>query len=330
MAVPVTPRRTYPPTFSDKVIPCPLCGTDGNQIAVYEAGIEHRFGMPVLPVSDYGQARCRNCGLLYLNASVSDDYLVELYSNESVEWQKQYMAESTVVWNGATTDEEARRFTIIVELAARFRALNGARWLDFGCQTGELGEIAQQRYGATMFGVEVSADYASQADKRWGGGNRVRASVGEFVREAQQFEVISALETLEHIATPWETVREFSQALTPDAILVVTVPSAQYFKLKYHVFKAFRVVFSRRSLRDRATNTGRSVLGLCHTHPYNFSPASLTLLLARGGFSTIHVSGTGWSTRFKVCEWLARGIALLTGGKVQIFPSVVAVARVKR
>jgi len=299
-------------------------------LAIYEAGVERRFGIPVVPVSDYGQALCRKCGLLYLNSSISDDYLVKLYSQETLDWQREYTEENTVVWNGGTSEEESRRFANVVEVVASFKNVKGVKWLDFGCQTGELGEICQTRYATTMYGVEVSEDYAAIADKKWGGGNRVKTSIKPFLEGGQTFDVISSLETLEHIATPWNTVNDLKMAMATDGLLIVTVPSSHYFHLKYFVFKVFRTLFSRKSLQDRTTSVGRSVFGLCHTHPYNFSPVSLKLMLERGGFTTIYVGGSGWSERFRVAAWMARVIAALTGNRVQIFPSVLAVAKVTK
>jgi 2-polyprenyl-3-methyl-5-hydroxy-6-metoxy-1,4-benzoquinol methylase len=294
---------------------------------VFEGGIEHRFGMPVLPVADYGQALCGECGLLYLNAPLSDAYLLRLYSQENVEWQAKYLSENTVVWNGGTTEEELRRFESVVDMASRFRNVQGARWLDFGCQTGELGEIARARHSASMFGVEVSASYAARADERWGGRGTVRSSLSSFVEEGRKFDVISSLETLEHLAAPWDTVAALRTLLAPGGILIVTVPSAQYFRLKFRVFKALRRLSSRRASSEGARSTGRSLFGLCHTHPYNFSPRSLSHLLERGGFSPIFVGGSGWSSGFWCLESIARSIAFAPRDRVQIFPSVIAVAK---
>jgi hypothetical protein len=187
------------PTSSGPVVPCPLCGQRGNTIAIAEAGIEHRFDMPVLPVSDYFQASCGKCGLLYINAPVDADYLVELYSNETVDWATEYTGE------GAMNDDERARFVAVVDLVAKHRKLSGVQWLDFGCQTGELGEAAMARHGVEMSGVEVSEDYADRAARLWKR-DRVVVQSSLEAHGGKQFDVISSLETLEHLAEPWDTV----------------------------------------------------------------------------------------------------------------------------
>jgi 2-polyprenyl-3-methyl-5-hydroxy-6-metoxy-1,4-benzoquinol methylase len=308
---------------------CPLCGAEDNPVAIEESGIEHRFGMPVLPMSSYAQALCRQCGLLYVNRRIDSDYLLRLYSQENIPWQKQYVGVRDATFqNVGSNGEELRRFARVVALASEHRDLRGVQWLDFGCQTGELGDISRRQYSARMAGVDVSEDYASRAASLWGDPSSVRTSITSFIDEGRRFDVITALETLEHLADPWETVRLFRAALTPDGLLVVSVPSAQYFRLKYHVLKAFRRVFSRRVLRERPTNTGQSVLGLCHTHIYNFSPKSLSLLLSKGGMSTIRVGGIGWSRKLWYFEAIARLISIASFGRVQLYPSVIAVAKI--
>ena len=84
----------------------------------------------MLPVSDYFQANCGNCGLLYINAPVDSDYLVKLYSAETVDWATEYTGD------GAMNDDERARFVAVVDLVARHRDLKGVEWLDCGCQTG--------------------------------------------------------------------------------------------------------------------------------------------------------------------------------------------------
>ena len=260
---------TYPTSYADP-LPCPLCHAESNALAVAEGGIEKRFNMPVLPTRDYYQAQCANCGLLYINVPVKQDYLDTLYSQESVNWATEYLGSADVAMN----NDERARFSTIVDIVAKAKALKGVHWLDFGCQTGELGADAMKKHGVIMSGVEISDDYAERATRLWGRDrNVVNSSLDG--HHGSQFDVISSLETLEHLAEPWEMLQSMKQFLADDGVLVVSVPSSDYFIVKYHIFKTVRKIFNREKVKARPESSGPSIYGLCHTHLYNFTPKSL-------------------------------------------------------
>lgn len=311
---PITPLTNILSPQAREVIPCPLCKTTGNKLVIKERCIERRFDMPVLPVPDYIQANCRNCGLLYINAPIDQGYLNSLYLNETVDWAAEVLGSPDARMN----DDERARFAEVVRHVARFTKLDGAQWLDFGCQTGELGEAAMKR-GAVMSGVEISPDYAKRAAKLWG---RDPSAVQSFItgHDGKQFDIITSLETLEHMAEPWKQVAEFRKYLKPGGLLVVSVPSSHYFRLKYHAFK-----MARRG-RERAAESP-SLYGLCHTHLYNFTPKSLALMVDAQGFKTEVVGGIGWLSGRAAAEKAALLLEALTINRIAVFPSVLAVAR---
>ena len=53
------------------------------------------------------------------------------------------------------------------------------------------------------------------------------------------------------------------------------------------------------------------------------------MLLEQQGLEVIHVGGIGWAKRFWPIEMLARLIQVASFGRIVIFPSVIAVARLK-
>jgi 2-polyprenyl-3-methyl-5-hydroxy-6-metoxy-1,4-benzoquinol methylase len=325
----INSNRRFPSCNNSNNRPCPICNQEENRIAIYEAGVEHRFGMPVVPSSDYGLLACKQCGLHYLNVELNEDYLTELYSQESVKWRDEYIGEASVVWNGGSRQDEVDRFNEVASYVGKFRKESGARWLDFGCQTGEFGEVCGFKYNAIMSGVEVSIDYAKTAEVKWGQPGRVKSSLKPFVDMGEYFDVISALETLEHLASPWKTIADFKKIISKNGLLIVTVPSAHYFLIKYLFFRAFRILFNKKAVRNRATYTGCSIFGLCHTHPYNFSPKSMRLMLESNGFDVVFTGGVGWSRNFWPARALATLISLISIKRLQIFPSLLIVAKPK-
>ena len=310
------PAPTIYPSTTGKVIPCPLCGRRGNRLVIAESHIEHRFDIPVLPVSDYHQAKCANCGLLYINAPVDQNYLNGLYASETVEWATELLGTAEARMN----DDERARFSEVVRHTSKHKDLTGIDWLDFGCQTGELGEAAIRRHGVVMSGVEISDDYAERAAKLWG---RERSSVQASLdgHGDKKFDVISSLETLEHMAEPGLMIAEFGKRLKPGGLLVISVPSSHYFRLKYHAFK------TARALQARPTPAkGPSAVGLCHTHLYNFTPRSVSLLLGQQDFETLQVIGIGWLSRYRWAELPAKFLEKASRGGIAVFPSVLAIA----
>lgn len=313
------------PTSAGDVIPCPLCGATDNSLVIAEAGIEQRFDMPVLPVRDYYQASCGACGLLYINTPVAQDYLNGLYAKETVEWAGE-------LWGGVderVSGDERARFSEVVDLVARFRDVKNVAWLDFGCQTGELGEDAIRKHDVIMSGVEISGDYARRASSLW---NRSPEAVQPSLEGHgdARFDVITSLETLEHMAEPWKMVAKFHARSNPGGLLTVSVPSSHYFRLKYHAFRIVRRLRSPRAVRERKDSPQPSLFGLCHTHLYNFTPKSLSLLLEQQGFEVLHTGGIGWLSRYWILAKLARLVEILSFGAIAIFPSVIAVARARR
>jgi 2-polyprenyl-3-methyl-5-hydroxy-6-metoxy-1,4-benzoquinol methylase len=252
---------------------------------------------------------------------VKQDYLNGLYQNETVDWADELLGDPAKRMN----DDERRRFSDVVDLVARFKNIHGAQWLDFGCQTGELGLDAISRHGVAMSGVEISPDYAERAARLWQRGpHAVRPSLEDFQR--RQFDVISSLETLEHMAEPWKMVASLRKHLRPGGVLTVSVPSSHYFRLKYHVFRLVRLLVDRQAIRERPQSMRPSLYGLCHTHLYNFTPKSLSLLLEQQGLKVRYIGGIGWLSRYRILEKIASAIEMLTRRRVAIYPSVIAVA----
>ena len=290
---------------------CYVCGRSDNPVVAVET-IERRYGRPVLPEDNYVFVRCRGCRTLYVDSDVTDAYLADLYGSET--------AESIVELTGGRSHDD-----IVVSRLSEFQlhwdAIKGCRpvqasdqLLDFGCQTGEFGTIAA-RDGVRPHGVELSPSYASSAKEAWGEGSMVHSGA---MRDAPfsdgQFSYITAFETLEHMCDPIAAMRSMATWLREDGIFAMSVPSADYFHLKYWVLKKSPVGQVVMPLLARNKPAYRRQ-ALPHTHIYNFSFNSVRVLLQRGGFRPISVSLTGWRGR-------QAGIGSLIGRRLERLPCV--------
>ncbi len=306
--------------------PCYVCGRAHNPIVIVETPLEERFGLPVLPAKAYELAACRVCGTLYVDCDATDEYLANLYANESLEWQKAFMAQG-----GAT---EAIGTSRLPEFRAHWWAMKAARpatrgdtLLDLGCQTGEFGAIAMKD-GVVPNGIELSPDYAQRARAAWGEASTVLSEpLGASTFDGRTFQYIGAFETLEHMVDPRTCLARLRKRIAPDGVLALSVPSTHYFWFKFRVLRALRErpgLFARLLGKRAALYTSQI---LPHTHLYNFTPRSVDLLLSQAGFRTVRIDAVGWTGRSNLLETTCNVLMGLSGRKLAMAPSVFAVAR---
>jgi SAM-dependent methyltransferase len=304
--------------------PCYLCGTRDNPL-IAEEPIEHRFGRPLLPEPTYRFVRCRSCGTLYVDSDVTDEYLSDLYRHESID----------VAQGGASVDEAHARVAALrlPEFRRHWDLLRsvrpprvGDRLMDFGCQMGDFAALAIPS-GVIPNGIELSEVYAVACRARWGSESLVHCgpiASAPFAPGSLQY--ITAFETLEHICDPVSTLRQMSAWLAPGGVLALSVPSSDYFHFKYWSFthSPFAGVL-RRYFRRRAVFYERQVLP--HTHIYNFSPASIRVMLQKAGLRLRYLRLTGWhGSTGPAFDVLGRSIAFVMRGKIAFAPSVFVVA----
>lgn len=299
--------------------PCYVCGWVDNPV-VAEEPIQFRLGRPVLPESTYVFVRCHRCSTLYVDSEVSDEYLLDLYASETVE----SVAEVTGgLSHEAIVAPRLPEFRVHWADIKKYRGVRrGDQLLDIGCQTGEFGELAL-RDGVRPNGIELSDAYAATARKLWGDRSHVHSGTVDAAPFANgQFAYITSFETLEHVCDPVTTLRKIRRWLAEDGVLAVSVPSSDYFHLKYWTFRKSPLA---PLLSFRKGSSPRAVLP--HTHIYNFSPTSLRLLLGAGGFHPLHVSPTGWhGPTASAANAGAKRLSQISQGRVALAPSLFAIA----
>ena len=289
---------------------CYVCHSLRNRPKLSESPIEYRFGKPVLPAETYSQRECRDCGLLFADCDVTEEYIDSLYASESVEWQKEFTGASAEI--GVSRVAEFRTLARRMFDIKPWTSEQPAKILDFGCQTGEFNEVAKSIASVDPYGVELSQDYAEHAAKRWGNDHVHVGHLETAPFTPGMFDYISAQEVLEHLCDPLAVARKLRELIKPDGLLLVSVPSADYFVLKKRLYDA----------------AGRRGQALVHTHIFNFTPASMRKMLASAGFEVTHSFGIGWHGRARTIGNLGSDVlATLTLGKRVFSPSLVCFAR---
>lgn len=289
---------------------CYVCGSQRTVHKLREGPIERRFGKPVLPSEDYSQRECQECGLLFVDCEVSEQYLDDLYSSESVEWQKEFTGAEESVGTARLT--EFQELSRIMLHEKPWSSKTSARVLDFGCQTGEFNDELGKLLALEPFGVEMSSDYAEHALALWKRGRVHVGGLAEAPFAPASFDYISAQEVLEHLVDPRKVVQQLRRLITDDGMLLISVPASDYFILKKRLFSA----------------AGIKRNALVHTHIYNFTPRSMRLMLEDAGFKTVQTFGIGWHGRARLAgNALSGAIRAVTGGNRIFSPSLVALAR---
>lgn len=307
--------------------PCYLCHTADNPIIASEV-CEQCFGRPFMPEGMYLFARCRKCGLLYVDSNVTDEYLYDLYAQES---------EATIQTITPAFSCEQHMTLRLPEFLQHWHLMkhyrqpqSGDQLLDVGCQTGEFGSVVQ-RDQVQPHGIELSVEYAAQCRRCWG--PHAEVFCGD-VRQARFtvpcFHYISAFETLEHMCDPAAGLRMLSKWLAPDGILALSVPSSDFFHFKYWLLarqplaSAVRAFFKRRS-----AFYVQQILP--HSHIFNFTHAAVQLLLRKAGFEPLYVGLTGWhGACARLGDCLGHLVEKLSWSRIGFAPSILAIARLQK
>ena len=117
------------------------------------------------------------------------------------------------------------RFRTALRLA---RGLGGRRLLDYGCGDGTfLGLLAEQgRFGGQLVGAELHASVVEECRARFAAWDRFRFTLSADLEHAEpgSFDVIYCMEVLEHVVEPGGLLDLFDRLLSPDGVLVVSVP----------------------------------------------------------------------------------------------------------
>jgi hypothetical protein len=302
--------------------PCYVCDYWPNPIIAREP-MEYRLGRPVLPEPEYACARCRRCGTLYVDSDVTDDYLYDFYKNVTLAGADNRLLELTATRVGRRLPEFRRNWRDM----KRARAMrSGDRLLDVGCDEGDFGTIAGAD-GALLYGVELSHNFAEIARQRWGGNSHVySARLNELDFAGNLFAYVTCFETLEHMCTPIEALKLFHTWLLPDGIVTISVPSSDYFQLKWILGRSAR---TSRFLRRFSVVSSRAAPGklLCHPHIYHFSPLSIRRVLEIAGFRVKVLRVTGWHGRFgPLLNASATLLFLASRRRIALAPSVFAIA----
>jgi 2-polyprenyl-6-hydroxyphenyl methylase/3-demethylubiquinone-9 3-methyltransferase len=158
--------------------------------------------------------------------------------------------------------------------------LAGRTALDVGCGAGLLAEPLA-RLGAKVTGLDASADLINVAQEHArSSGLTIEYRAGELAELEGQFDLITCMEVIEHVADPGTFIGALARRLAPDGLLVVSTPNP--------------TGWSKLLMITIGEGTGRIPKGT-HDFAKFIAPETMKVLLSDAGLKCIDVEGIAWS-----------------------------------
>lgn len=162
------------------------------------------------------------------------------------------------------------------------RPLEGKRALDVGCGAGLLTEPLA-RLGATVTGIDGSPEViAIGRNHAAAQGLQIDYRVGDVQELKGEFDLITCMEVIEHVADPAAFMKALAKRLRRDGLLVLSTPNA--------------TSWSRLMLITIGEGLGRIPKG---THDFDkfVAPDRMKTLLADAGLKCLDIEGVAWEPR---------------------------------
>jgi len=158
--------------------------------------------------------------------------------------------------------------------------LEGKRGLDVGCGAGLLAEPLA-RLGAKVTGVDASPEVIAVAREHASAtGLEIDYRVGDVQALQGSFDLITAMEVIEHVADPGRFLTALEKRLAPDGLLILSTPNATS-------WSRLMMITLGEGLRQIPKGT--------HDFDKFIGPDRMKVLLADVGLKCLDVEGIAWS-----------------------------------
>ena len=236
----------YPPTVKVK---CEGCGADNT-----------RF---LYKVDGYRLVQCKRCNLTYLNPRPTPKELDKYYKQY---FQDQVDPDGKKRNYYAEKQEKMNAFYQEYKKLERFLKKRQGKILDVGCAAGFFLESMPPSW--ERYGVEYDKSCATEANNIKG----VKVKAGSLIKAhypKESFDVITMLQTIEHMPDPSDNIAEAGRILKKGGLIYLTTPNFDSMTAK--VFKE-----NHRLITAPA-------------HLYYFTPRTLATLLRNHCFKVVKV-----------------------------------------
>jgi len=134
--------------------------------------------------------------------------------------------------------------------------IKGALW-ELGCGTGNVGHFLKN-HSYDIVGIEPSPVAAELSSKK--GILTLRGAIQDFELPKKSLNGIGPFDILEHLDERTEFLKYLHDLLSPEGILVVTVPASQLLWSQSDVLAGHKLRYTSRVLKTDLTNAGFKIL----------------------------------------------------------------------
>jgi SAM-dependent methyltransferase len=266
-----------------------------------------------LEANGYRIARCRNCGLWFVNPQPTTEELKQFYATY----------DEGVVWRGS--EEHFNRGV----RKAILRVKRPGMVLDVGCGSGNFLRSMKEA-GFAPFGIEPSGT-GSEYGRETHGVDIYHGMIEDYLaaNRGRRFDVITLLNVLEHLTDPAGTLRQLRQVLAPDGIIVIVVPDARFHDL---IGRLRRLV----GVSDPYSFNDKGFLAAFRVpeHLCAFQPRTITSLLQHCEFRVLITESApvifnrGFRTMAKLLLfWMSQTLHYFSFGRILVGYSTLIVAQ---
>src|SRR3989338_10266243 len=161
--------------------------------------------------------------------------------------------------------------------------------LDFGAGFG--GMFAElKRLGSEVYAYEPDA--AARAEAATRGYIVTYATYEEAL--SRRYALVGLFDVVEHIEDDLSFLQSLHEALTPDGLLIITVPAFTFLWREHDVMNKHFRRYTRLSLTTLLQKTGYEPVGLSYWNMLLFFPAALVRLMGHSGSSSLADGFLNW------------------------------------
>jgi SAM-dependent methyltransferase len=193
---------------------CAVCGSPTAVTGSVHSSFSHR---------SFELAHCATCRYSFIvdprtdyEALYDEDYYRGKGADPTIDYERELVDPSTL---------RAYEWRAILEIVQHLRAgITDVRWLDFGCGLGGLVRYGRSR-GVEIYGFDDG--YAAERMRE----ERIPAlTAADLDAAGGSFDVVTAVEVVEHLVDPMPTLRQIARVLRPDGLLFLTTGNAAPFR----------------------------------------------------------------------------------------------------